>query len=251
VTALIRSELLKLRSTRTAIGLVIVILIVTLVPLVALISLLPKTWLASDGVSTFLNTASTFVPLVLLVFGILGMTNEYRHGTITYAYLVTPRRWQVMAVKLAVYAVVGILTMLAAVLLVYLVILLGGAIRGVDIDATGGSTLSDYARQIIVAGLITTFGVGLGALFRAQVLTVAGTLIWALAVENIVVVLKPAVGRWLRFTVFNSVSAASTSGSTTTTVDMLTRSQAFIVSLIYIAIVSVAAVFISLRRDVT
>ena len=132
---------------------------------------------------------------MLLVFGILGMTNEYRHGTITYSYLVTPRRWQVMAMKLVVYAVVGIVTMLVAVILVYVVIRIGGAIRGVEIDATGGSTLGDYARQIVVAGLITTFGVALGALFRAQVITVAGVLIWALAVENIIVVLKPAIGR--------------------------------------------------------
>src|SRR5690606_36873101 len=138
-----------------------------------------------------------------LVFGILGMTNEYRHGTIKYSYLVTPKRWQVMVVKLAVYAVVGILTMLAAVVLVYLVILLGGAVRGVEIDATGGRSLADYARQIIVAGLITTFGVGLGALFRAQVVTVAGALIWALAVENIIVVVRPTAGRWLPFTVFD------------------------------------------------
>ena len=47
------------------------------------------------------------MPLVLLVFGILGMTNEYRHGTITYSYLVTPRRWQVMVMKLVVYLLVG------------------------------------------------------------------------------------------------------------------------------------------------
>ena len=94
--------------------------------------------------------------------------------------------------KLAVYAVVGIVTMLVAVVLVYVVIRLGGAIRGVDIDATGESTLADYARQVVVAGLITTFGVALGALFRAQVITVAGALIWALVVENIIVVLKPA-----------------------------------------------------------
>ena len=33
--------------------------------------------------------------------------------------------------------------------------------------------------------------------------------------------------------------------------EMLSRPQAFLVSLVYIAIVSVAAVFISLRRDVT
>jgi ABC-2 type transport system permease protein len=252
VIALARAELLKLRSTRTALGLSIVILVVTLVPLGILVFALPKEWLQEVGVSGFLATASALVPLVLLVFGILGMTNEYRHGTITYSYLVTPRRWQVMVVKLVVYALVGILTMLVAVVLVYLMILLGGAIRGVEIDASGGSTLADYARQIVVAGLITTFGVGLGALFRAQVITVAGALIWALAVENIIVVVKPAVGRWLPFTVFDQVSAAQMPDDATLTLfEQFTRPEAFAVSLVYIAAVSVAAVFISLRRDVT
>ena len=205
---LIRAELLKLRSTRTALGLLIVILVVTLVPLILLISLLPKDWLAGDGVSELLAAASALVPLVLLVFGILGMTNEYRHGTITYSYLVTPRRWQVMVIKLVVYALVGIVTMLVAVVLVYVVIRIGGSVRGVDLDPSGGATIGDYARQIIVAGLTTTFGVALGALIRAQIITVAGALIWALFVENIIVVLKPTIGSWLPFVVFNQVSAA-------------------------------------------
>jgi ABC-2 type transport system permease protein len=252
VIGLVKAELLKLRSTRTALGLFIVILIVTLVPLILLVALLPKSWLETDGVAGFLNTASALVPLVLLVFGILGMTNEYRHGTITYSYLVTPRRWQVMVIKLAVYAAVGIVTMVVAVALVYVVILAGGAVRGVAIDASGGATLGDYARQIVVAGLITTFGVALGALFRAQVVTVAGALIWALVAENIVVVVKPAVGKWLPFTAFNAVSAVRAAGSdVATAADQLSRPSAFIVSLAYIVLVSLLAVFISLRRDVT
>ncbi len=250
--ALARAELLKLRSTRTALGLVIVILVVTLVPLILLVAFLPKDWLANDGVGELLGTASALVPLVLLVFGILGMTNEYRHGTITYSYLVTPRRWQVMVTKLVVYALVGMVTMLVAVALVYVVIRLGGAIRDIDITATRGS-LGDYARQIVVAGLITTFGVALGALVRAQIITVAGTLIWALVIENLIYVLKPAIGNWLPFVVFNQVSAAQMSGDTAETMTdaALSRPEAFLVSIVYIAIVSVAAVFISLRRDVT
>ena len=210
--ALARAELLKLRSTRTALGLFIILLVVTLVPLILLISLLPKDQLAGDGVGELLAAVSALVPLVLLVFGILGMTNEYRHGTITYSYLVTPRRWQVMVIKLVVYALVGIVTMLVAVVLVYVVIRIGGSIRGVDLDPSGGATIGDYARQIIVAGLITTFGVALGALIRAQIITVAGALIWALFVENIIVVLKPAIGNWLPFIVFNQVSAAQMPG---------------------------------------
>jgi hypothetical protein len=253
VIALVRAELLKLRSTRTALGLLIVVLVVTLVPLTLIMALVPREWLAEDGVNEFLVAASALVPLVLLVFGILGMTNEYRHGTITYSYLVTPRRWQVMVVKLIVYLLVGMLTMLVAMLLVYLAIRIGSAARGVDIDATGGSTLGDYARQLVVAGLITTFGVALGALIRAQIITVAGALIWALFVENIIYVLKPAVGNWLPFVVFNQVSAAQMSGDgmEALTESALTRPEAFLVSIAYIAIVSLAAVFISLRRDVT
>ena len=160
-------EFLKLRSTRTALVLFIVVLFIVLVPLALLLALRPQDWLEQDGVTGLLNTASTLVPLALLVFGILGMTGEYRHGTITYSYLVTPRRWQVMVMKLAVYAAVGMVMMLLAVGLVYATISIGGAVRGVTIDASGGATAGDYARQIVVAGLITAFGVALGALVRA------------------------------------------------------------------------------------
>jgi ABC-2 type transport system permease protein len=249
VIALARAELLKLRSTRTALGLFVVILVVTLVPLIGLLIFLSPEDLAAGGLGAI---AISLVPLVLLVFGILGMTNEYRHGTITYTYLVTPRRWQVMVTKLVVYAVVGIITMLATVVLVYAVLRIGGAIRGVEIDPLGEATLGDTTRQVVVAGLITTFGVALGALLRAQVVTVAGVLIWALFVENIIVVLKPAVGAWLPFTVFQQVGAGQTvDPGSPIAGEMLTRPAAFVVSLLYIAVVSVAAVFISLRRDVT
>ena len=138
--ALARAELLKLRSTRTALVLLIVVIVVVVVPLILLIAMVPKEWLEQDGIAGFLNTASTLVPLALLVFGILGMTGEYRHGTITYSYLVTPRRWQVMVMKLAVYAAVGMVMMLLAVALVYATIGVGGAVRGVEIDASGGAT---------------------------------------------------------------------------------------------------------------
>jgi ABC-2 type transport system permease protein len=254
VIALLRSEFLKLRSTRTALVLFLVVLFVVLVPLVLLLIFVPRSWLEQDGVASFLNTASTLVPLALLVFGILGMTGEYRHGTITYSYLVTPKRWQVMVVKLAVYAVVGMVMMLLAVGLVYAAISIGGAIRGVHIDASGGATAGDYARQIVVAGLITAFGVGLGALVRLQAVTVAVTLIWALIAEPFIAAFKPAVGNWLPFQVFNQVTVSNVSqqaADSTATITRLDRPEAFLVSLAYIAVVSVAAVFISLRRDVT
>jgi ABC-2 type transport system permease protein len=254
VIALARSEFLKLRSTRTALVLFLVVLLVVTVPLALLMALLPRDLLETDGATSLLNTASTLVPLALLVFGILGMTGEYRHGTITYSYLVTPRRWQVMVVKLAVYAVVGMAAMALAVALVFAVISLGGAIRGLTIDAGGGATPGDYVRQIAVAGLMTAFGIALGALARNQAVTVAATLMWALVAEPLIGAFKPAVGNWLPFSVFGQVTTGTVtlqSADSTATVTGLDRPQAFLVSLAYIAAVSLAAVFISRRRDVT
>ena len=107
---LLRAEFLKIRSTRTALGLFVAVLLASIVPVALLVALAPPETFTEGGGSLF-DIASSLVPYILVVFGILGMTNEYRHGTITYTYLVTPRRARVMVVKLAVYALIGAATM--------------------------------------------------------------------------------------------------------------------------------------------
>ena len=157
--------------------------------------------------------------------------------------------------KLVVYAVVGIVTMLVAVVLVYVVIRLGGAIRGVDIDATGELTLGDYARQVVVAGLITTFGVALGALLpRPGHHRRRHAHLGARRREH----RRRAQAGRRRLAAVHRVqhrehgdSCPAAPATRRAERDALARPQAFLVSLVYIAIVSVAAVFISLRRDVT
>jgi len=250
VSALLRAELLKLRSTRTALGMGIAAALVTILPAVLLIAFLPKSTIGGDQAPGILTAGSSLVTYILLVFGILGMTGEYRHGTITYTYLATPRRGRVIVVKLVVYALVGCVAMLLALLLANLIGVIGLPMRGVSYPAPDGAALADYARQIVTAGLITAFGVALGALFRAQVVTVAGTLIWALMIEPLIVVFKPHIGAWLPFNVFSQVISLRI-GDTGSAAEGLSRPEAFLVSIGYIAAVSVLAVFISMRRDVT
>ena len=147
---------------------------------------------------------------IVLVFGILGMTDEYRHGTITYTYLATPRRGRVIVVKLVVYARRRRPGHAALALLRrQLIGVVGLPMRGVSYQTPDGAALADYARQIGTAGLITAFGVALGALLRAQVVTVAGTLIWALLVEPLIVAFKPQMGTWLPFNVFSQVISSA------------------------------------------
>lgn len=246
---LLRAELLKLRSTRTALGLFIVTLVVSALPTAVFVVLAPREVLDSGEAGLFFGEAASLVPFVALVFGILGMTNEYRHGTITYSYLATPHRERVMIVKLVVYALVGATMMLLAIALVQVTARVGVELRGIGYQAPAGMTLADPAREIAVAGLMTAFGVALGALLRAQVPTVAGVLIWAFAVESIIAMVRPKIGAWLPFMVFNQVTGGRL-GDAGSGIG-LERPEAFAVSVVYILTVSVAAILISMSRDVT
>lgn len=246
---LLRAELLKQRSTRTALGVLAAAVAASVAPVVFFVALAPPDAFADGGGGTLFGIASSLVPYVLVVFGVLGMTNEYRHGTITYTYLATPRRGRVMVAKLAVYAGVGALAMAFSLLLVVITGVVGLEVRGVDSSAMLDLAFADVARQMGVAGLMTAFGVALGALFRAQVATVAGVLIWALAIETVIALVRPMVGTWLPFVVFSQVTEGRLGGAQS---DLgLDRPEAFAVSVLYIGVISVAAVLISMSRDVT
>ncbi len=250
---LLSAEVLKLRSTRTALGLFIAALLVSIVPAILVLVFVPAGGLEENGAPLTVLLGASIVPTLGLVFGILSMTNEYRHGTITYSYLVTPKRWQVIAVKLVVCFVVGVVVLAVAGALLVLVALVGYQVRGLDMDT--GSILTVQAVKtvaliLVTAGLMASFGVALGALVRNQPVAVAGTLIWALAVESIIFGLKPAVGQYLPFSAMEQVvSGALTMGPESEV--GLDRPEAFLLSLAYIAVTSVVAVSTSMRRDVT
>ena len=254
---LIRAEFLKLSSTRTALGLFIAAIVVSVLPAVLVMSLVPRNAL-SDGGAPIAASGLTIVPILAVVFGILGMTNEYRHGTITYTYLTTPRRGIVMIVKLVCYGIVGTAVMAATALLVVLAIAFIAALRDIALPWLTASTvfdlktLRDAGMFLLAAGMMTAFGVSLGALLRAQVPTVAGVVVWALAVESIIAVIKPRIGIYLPFAAFQQLTMGGTAHiGDPSELSSLTRPEAFVVALAYIAVFSVAAVFISMRRDVT
>ena len=252
---LVAAEFLKLRSTRTALGLLISAVLVSLVPAVLVLSLAPADFLEDESVGGvgILALGATLVPMLGLVFGILSMTNEYRHGTITYSYLVTPRRARVIVVKLVVCFAVGVAVLALVGLLLTLTAIVGYEVRGLELE-TGGLLDDGVAQTIalvlLAAGLEASFGVSLGALFRNQPATVAGTLIWALAVEGIVVGLKPGIGQYLPFAALDQVVSSGLNMGVESEVG-LTRPEAFFISLAYIAVVSVVAVYTTMRRDVT
>ena len=99
--AQVRAELLKIRTTRTTLG--IVIGMVALVLLFSLLSgLLSK---APDLMSTEdqrgLLSVGSLAGVFSALAGIMLVTSEYRHGTIRPTFLFTPRRSRVVDGKLA------------------------------------------------------------------------------------------------------------------------------------------------------
>jgi ABC-2 type transport system permease protein len=147
---LLKAEILKVRSTRTAFGLLIAALLIAVVPTILAVLLIPKEELVQTegGLIAVLGImpAASLIPILCLVFGILSMTNEYRHGTVSYTYLTTPRRGHVIVVKLVVCAVIGAAVMLVTGLLAVVTAGLGAELRGIDLGLTSPSARSSATR---------------------------------------------------------------------------------------------------------
>ena len=199
--ALIHAELLKLRSTRTLLGLLVATLALTAMTVAFTV---PKVGDRSAPLSLddphLLTTvvANSFgVPLVLAVLlGELAFTQEFRYSTVTLTYLGEPRRTRVLLAKwLAAAASSVVITTLTIALAAPFSIAL---IRSRDgVTTVGTRFLPMVATATFVMVAYTVIGVAIGALVRNQIAAVVGVLIWLLAVEQIVIQAYPLVGRWM------------------------------------------------------
>jgi ABC-2 type transport system permease protein len=135
--------------------------------------------------------------LFALLLGVLCITTEFRHKTVTTSFLVTPRRPQFVAGKLITTAILG--AVLAVVMLV--ATLIGG---GLTLAARGGS-FSAMVHQIpaVAPGMILVFalfgilGVGVGSLLTNQVAAIIVTLGWFIILEGILVNLVNSAEKWV------------------------------------------------------
>jgi ABC-2 type transport system permease protein len=192
----IRAELLKIRSTRTTLGLVL-----GMVALVLLFVLLTGFLADVDGLSSkddqlsFLGVGS-LAALFAALAGVLVVTSEYRFGTIRPTIIFNPRRSQVVAAKLVASMSAGIVF---AVVGMGLSFGIGRAIlsgRSIPLVLDGGDVAQLLLGALAAAALWGAIGVGLAAILRNQIASVIGLLVWSLVVENLLFGLVPSVGRF-------------------------------------------------------
>ncbi len=186
--------------------------------------------------------------MLTLIFGILAVAGEYRHGTITDTYLSWPGRGRVIAAKLAVYALAGAAAGLVSSLTAVAVTAAWWAAKGSALQLSAGGSWQVLAGGVAANVAFAAIGVCVGALVRNLAGAIAVALAWIALVEGITgQLLGSGLARWLPFYASEALDRASLSPA----IRLLPQWGGGLALLGYAAAFTAAAFVTTLRRDVT
>ncbi|SCF11776.1 ABC-2 family transporter protein [Micromonospora viridifaciens] len=265
MTPLMTAEFRRLLATRLPLGLLLTAALLGggLTGAMALVGpenfTPPMPGLETDaGVRALLGILS-FTAFVPAAIGTVAVTSEYRHRTAAVTFLFAPRRWRVLAAKLAVCA-------LAA--LAYGVVLAGTAAaalsavaagRGVTLGLPTGTVLALLARIGVAMAAYLLLGVGVGALIRNQIVALCVVVGYLYLGEPLLMMIP---GLNLAYPVLPGGATAALTGFTyltdavsqqlgTTPGPLLPPAAAALLLVAYTLVASVVAVVVPMRRDVS
>jgi ABC-2 type transport system permease protein len=236
MTALIKGELIKVRTTRTALGFgaASVLLVLALV----LISFLAGDPVTAADKRESLNVGGV-LSVPLLIFGIVGATGEYRHRTIAPAVLIAPDRTRLTLARLIAY----LLTALAVgVAMVAVAFIIGLPLAGDGEDLAGSDIVAVAGGGLLVATLTTALGVGVGILVKNQVAGVVGALIWLFILSPVLGLIDEDLPN------YTTLPAAGVAGGASE--DDLSFTTALIVLIAWAVVFVGAGLLVEHRRDV-
>ncbi len=191
MTTLLRSEFIKLRTTRTFVALTAVAGGLSLLVTV-LTGVLSEPQPEDVVVDIFANDFSS---AFILILAVIGITGEWRHRTITGALLAAPDRLRFLAAKAVAFAGAGLVLSLLISAAVTVVGLVFVGVR--DLPGPDVGELAEYVtRSAGLAALVGAFGVALGALVRNQVAAIVGVLVATFVLEPMLLAIVPEVGRF-------------------------------------------------------
>jgi ABC-2 type transport system permease protein len=249
VTAPLRSELLKQRTTRTTLLLLVwMVVLVVLVVALHVFSFSVDTLARRDNQLKVLGLGTSIGVLFAALLGAMSITAEIRHGTIRPTFLATPRRERVIAAKVAASALAAIGIGVLAQALTALVETAGLGARGVDIELDAGDYAQLVAGGAVAAALFGAIGVGVGAIVRNQVAAVVGLCVWLLFIEPILLGDLPTAGKFAP-----GASAGALAGAIQTQIasDLVAPALGALLLIAYAAAASAAGAIATVRRDVT
>jgi ABC-2 type transport system permease protein len=249
VTRLVTAEIFKLRTTRTFYGIAGGALALVLVIVILASSL--GTWHAGDQPLRDMIGVSGFAQVFALVLGILAITSEFRHGTITPSLLVVPDRVRLTLSKLGASLLTGLAIGLAATGLAALIAAAILNLRGIGTGLTGSDVTKMVVGGTVATGLYAALGLGVGALVRNQVGAIVGSLVYLFVLENLLLIIK-ALRDFVPKYGFGGVGQGLTgTGDPSADHPPLGQVPAGLLLAAYCAIFVIAGIAMMKRRDIT
>lgn len=249
MTAVVRSELLKIRTTRG--WWVYLVVVVGLVGIgtaaeVGSRSLDERAGLDFQYALVDLIGISSLLAIIL---GITIVTTEFRHGTITPTLLATPGRERVLVGKAIAGVLVALLFAVLAILVVLLVASIYTSIDGGQLELADGDVVERTGTNVLGVVLWLLMGVVIGSVVHSQVAALVGTLVWLFLVETLLVGLFSlldidAVSEYLPF---HALDGADGSGGD----NLLSYGPALAVTCGWVAVLGAAGMVRTSRRDIT
>jgi len=237
MTALIRGEMVKVRTTRTAFGFGLAcIALVLLTVLVTLLAGDPTSAVEKQRVLSVGGVLS----IPLLLFGIVGATAEFRHRTLAASLLISPNRGKLTFARMIAYGITSVLVGIAMLVVAFAIglpLLSGSAGPSLELSnyweiAWGG---------LLCLLLMTMLGVGVGTLVRNQVVAIVGALLWLFILEELVVLISEEA---YDYTLKNVAFSLGGGG------DLHPMGTAALTLATWAAVFVVAGVIVDARRDV-
>jgi ABC-2 type transport system permease protein len=243
--ALVRTELLAVRTIRAPWILAAVTVLVTLVLAITPVIDSGKNGTASIGTSAAMLAVLDAVAkgsVVVLLLGVLTVTSEFRHGTATVTLLQTPRRLRVLAAKAAAVIVVG---SALAVLNLAAALAVGLPTGAVQLSMLNGDVRLHVLGLVLAYPIYGALGVGIGALLIYQPVAVVLPLAWLLLEHGLADNLPSTVRPWSLSAV---TSALANAGNVEAVLPVLAGGLAL---LGYAALLLSLGAARVLRRDIT
>ncbi len=188
-----------------------------------------------------------------IVVGIIGRAGEYRHQTITPTFLATPRRSRVVVAKLITYLGVGLFYGLVTTVIAVAAgaSVIGG--KGFDLRLASDDVPQTLALAVVGVGVWTVFGLGLGTLIRNQVAAILIALGVTLVLDPLLTFGLGALdlGGVARFLPSSASQAVLQGISTVEEVDLLPWWGGLLVLLTYGTLFAAIGAALSRKRDIT
>ena len=248
MTALVRAELLKVRTTRGWWVYLGVIVLLVGIAVAGDTGSNPNARGELDFQVGLVESAG-FGAVLAIILGITIVTTEFRHGTVTPTFLAEPDRERVLASKTIAGSVVALLFGLLALLVVAAVALPWLSITGDEIHLLDGEVGTRAAQTLCSMVLWGLIGVAIGSVVHSQVAALVGTLVWIFIGETLLWGLFGLIDidGAAAYLPFRALDGADGTGGD----DMLSYWPALAVSLGWIALLGAAGIWRTHQRDIT